>query len=214
VRILALDATLAGCSAALWAGGAVVARRSERLVRGHAERLMPQVREVMAEAGLGFEALDALAVTIGPGSFTGVRIGLATARGLALASAKPLVGLTTLEVIAHGAETSEALAVAIGAGRDRVYLQTFAATREPTAPPALLATAEARGRASGLAVAGDAARLVAASVARTIPPELPDATLVAALAAERHRGGRPWPDRPPAALYLRPPDATPMRGRA
>jgi tRNA threonylcarbamoyl adenosine modification protein YeaZ len=172
------------------------------------------VREVMAEAGFGFAALDGVAVTVGPGSFTGVRIGLAAARGLALAAARPVAGVTTLEVIAHAARAggARAVLVAIGAGRGRVYAQAFTPAGGPSGPPALVGEAEARAMipAESL-IAGDAAaRLLDPGDPRLVGPDLPDAVLVAALAAERYGRGQPWPGRPPAAFYLRPPDARPM----
>lgn len=212
--ILALDTTLAGCSAAVWRGAAIVAERLELLDRGHAERLMPLIGVVMAESGVGYGDLDAIAVTVGPGSFTGVRIGLATARGLALATAKPAIGLTTLEVIAYGAQRARAGAVwvAIGAGRGRVYLQGFAPDGVALAAPAILDEADARVRiGDATPIAGDAAtRLVGEGSPRRGAPDLAAASLVASLAAARHRDGRTPGTERPTALYLRPPDAKAM----
>jgi tRNA threonylcarbamoyladenosine biosynthesis protein TsaB len=212
LTLLALDAALAACSAALWRDGAVVARRLEQPGRGHAERLMLMVEEVMAEGGLAYGALDALAVTVGPGTFTGVRIGLATARGLALALGRPLAGVTTCEAIACAVEPGGPFAVVLGAGREHLYVQAFAADGLPAGEPALLARAEAEGAlAPGLRLAGDAAEgLVAAHPARgwrAVPPALPDAARIAGLVAGRRAAGMAWPEGPPAPLYLRPPDA-------
>jgi len=100
VRILAFDTALGACSAAVWADGLVLARAFEPRSRGHAEALLPMIEAVLAEAGLRLDALDRLAVTVGPGSFAGTRVGLAAARGLALATGLPLVGVTTLEAVA------------------------------------------------------------------------------------------------------------------
>jgi tRNA threonylcarbamoyladenosine biosynthesis protein TsaB len=99
--VLAFDTSAGACSAAVLGGdGTVLARRCEALERGHAERLLPMLRDVLAEAGVEIADLALLAVTIGPGTFTGIRIGLAAARGLALASGLPLVGVTSLEAVA------------------------------------------------------------------------------------------------------------------
>ena len=106
MRLLALDTATAACSVALWRDGAVLARRFEAMLRGQSEALMPMVGAVLAEAGCGFKDLDAIAVTVGPGAFTGLRIGLAAARGMALAAELPLIGVTTLEAVVHGVPPS------------------------------------------------------------------------------------------------------------
>ncbi|MEX2648342.1 MAG: tRNA (adenosine(37)-N6)-threonylcarbamoyltransferase complex dimerization subunit type 1 TsaB [Alphaproteobacteria bacterium] len=215
--LLALDAATATCSVAAWAGGRVVAALAERPGRRHAERLVPMIEAVLAEAGLGYDALDALAVTVGPGSFTGVRIGLACARGLALASAKPLIGVTTLEALAHGAGAGRAVAAVIWSGRDRVFLQCFdpggRARGEPRA--ATLIEAAASVALTDLLI-GDAAAALAALTGGAFDPAAfgPDAAAVAELAARRLAGGLEPTARMPVPLYLRPPDARPMAARA
>ncbi|MGZ8364529.1 MAG: tRNA (adenosine(37)-N6)-threonylcarbamoyltransferase complex dimerization subunit type 1 TsaB, partial [Caulobacteraceae bacterium] len=97
--VLGLDTALTACSVAVIDGDAVLASRSEPMTRGHQERLAPMVAEVMAEAGIAFDALDRIGVTIGPGGFTGLRVGLAFAKGLALALDIPCVGVTTLAAL-------------------------------------------------------------------------------------------------------------------
>ncbi|MCH7931874.1 MAG: tRNA (adenosine(37)-N6)-threonylcarbamoyltransferase complex dimerization subunit type 1 TsaB, partial [Proteobacteria bacterium] len=94
MNVLALDTATAACSVALWSDGTVLAQRFATMARGHAEALMPMVEAVMAEAGLAFADLDLVATTVGPGTFTGLRVGLAAARGLALAGGLPIVGVT------------------------------------------------------------------------------------------------------------------------
>jgi tRNA threonylcarbamoyladenosine biosynthesis protein TsaB len=102
MRILALDTAVAACSVAIWDDGAVLAEEQQALAYGHAEILVPMLARVLARAGLRVDDMDRLACTIGPGHFTGLRAGLAAARGLALAADKPLIGITTLEAVAAG----------------------------------------------------------------------------------------------------------------
>ena len=107
LTLLGFDTATTACSAALWAGGEVIAHRRIEAGGRHAETLVPMLREVAAEGDTTLAAVDRFAVTIGPGSFTGIRIGLATARGLALALKRPLIGLSTLEVLAAGVPEAE-----------------------------------------------------------------------------------------------------------
>jgi tRNA threonylcarbamoyladenosine biosynthesis protein TsaB len=217
--ILALDSATAACSAALWRDGHVLARRFAAMERGQAEALLPMVRDVMAEAGLGYDALDHLAVTVGPGAFTGLRIGLSAARGLALAAGVPLGGVTTLEAVAEGVRASElagrVLVVALGTKRSDLYVQTFDAARHANADPAVLPPEALPDWAPGqrLLLAGDGAPAALeplADAGRDVEiadaPGLPDAALVASLAAARLLAGEGL--RVPEPLYLTPPMAT------
>lgn len=130
-NILAFDTALTSCSAAVVRDGIILSEIFDDRARGQAERLLPICQEVLAQAGLLFEDMDALAVTRGPGTFTGVRIGLAAARGMALALGKPLIGLTSLEITAAHAigETGDhfpgRMAICHDARRSEVYLQLF-----------------------------------------------------------------------------------------
>jgi len=146
MNLLALDSCVGSCSAALWQGtsggqgeGEIIAHCFTPMARGQAEALMPMVCQVMASSGLGFDALDRLAVGIGPGSFTGVRIALASAKGLALALARPLVGVTSLEAVAADAVAAMGLdgarlLVVLAAGRKDFYVQSFVASRGVLSP--------------------------------------------------------------------------------
>src|SRR3954469_22770424 len=101
MRVLAIDTALEACSAAvLDTEHGTVASESLPMLRGHAEALMPLIARVMAQADMPFASLDRIAVTTGPGSFTGLRVGISAARGIALASGKPAIGLTTLSAYA------------------------------------------------------------------------------------------------------------------
>ena len=215
MNILALDSACAACSAAVMRDGAVVAQRFRAMARGHVEALMPMVVEVLEQAGLGFHALDRMAVTVGPGSFTGLRAGLAAARGLALARALPLDGVTTLEAVAFAARdqaSGRPIVVAIETRRADLYVQRFDAGGAPASTPAALLPEAAATLLSGgdCLLAGDGApRLAAALTGRPAAvadgPGLPHAAAVAALAAEAQAEGRAL--RPPAPFYLHPPEA-------
>src|SRR5205823_7559527 len=130
MRVLAIDTALEACSAAvLDPGGGITASESLAMTRGHAETLMPLIARVMSGAGVEFAQLDRIAVTTGPGSFTGLRVGISAARGIALAAGKPAVGLTTLTafaapVVSANSEPHPVLA-AIDARHDHVYFQVL-----------------------------------------------------------------------------------------
>src|SRR5215475_701469 len=126
--ILAIDTALDACAAAVLdtEAGRLVAHESQPMKRGHAEALMPLLRRVMSQSGLAFAALDRIAVTTGPGSFTGLRVGLSAARGIALAAKKPVVGLTTLSAYAApliSEDNEHPIISAIDARHDHVYFQ-------------------------------------------------------------------------------------------
>ncbi len=213
--LLAVDTALGGCSVALLDGNDIRAHIFEPMDRGHAERLAPMVEEAMH--GIPFGALDRLAVTTGPGTFTGQRVGLAFMRGLRLALKIPLTGVTTLEAIAAAAMDEAALsraAVIHDARRDEAYLLLRDGDKVVQQPVVLpFQDAIARIRLFGAcAVAGTGA--VAAQ--ETLGGDFflssvrqPDALWVARLAA----GLPPSPDAP-GPLYLRAPDAKLPGGKA
>ena len=207
--VLALDTCLGACSVAVLDGDSVLARASELMMRGHQERLGPMTFDVMKEAGMGFESLDRIGVTVGPGSFTGLRVGLAFAKGLALALDRPCVGIGSLEALSAGIVPIGASAAVIDAGRGNVYLQRFdggGAVGGPDVLPVDLASArlaEATGLGEVTLVGPSAALLAAiAPKARAVVLAAPAPETVARLAARA-------PPVPPMPLYLRPPDAKP-----
>ncbi|MDP6953251.1 MAG: tRNA (adenosine(37)-N6)-threonylcarbamoyltransferase complex dimerization subunit type 1 TsaB [Alphaproteobacteria bacterium] len=219
MRLLALDTAMEACSVALWHGDKVAVARRQAMARGHAEALMPMVATVMAEAGIDYGDLDAFAVTRGPGTFTGLRIGLAAARGLALAAARPLIGLTTLEVLAAAVpedRRGHGVMAAIDARRGEIYGQVFAPDLSPLGEPAARGAEAWGGEISGgpLRVVGTAAQQMTdllGAGAEAIPGDgCPDAAVAAALAARRPLPGMGVPVAP---LYLRPPDARLPGGR-
>ncbi|HTK34909.1 MAG TPA: tRNA (adenosine(37)-N6)-threonylcarbamoyltransferase complex dimerization subunit type 1 TsaB [Caulobacteraceae bacterium] len=213
--VLALDTALSACQAAVTEGTRVLALRSEPMERGHQERLAPLVAEAMGEAGLTFDRIDRIAVTVGPGSFTGVRVGLAFAKGLALALDRPCLGVGALEALAAGVNQDAFVAAAIDGRRDQIYLQVFI-DRAPVMAPDSVAAAEAAARlvelyAGGPAIlTGPGARLLEGMIAgaRLDPVLFPDIAALAGLAAER-----PAPTAAPRPLYLRAPDARTLAER-
>src|SRR5215831_10477912 len=146
--ILAIDTALDACAAAVLdtSAGKIIAQESQPMKRGHAEALMPLLARVMKESGVAFASLDRVAATTGPGSFTGLRVGLSAARGIALAANKPVVGVTTLAAYTaphlseHGAHP---IISAIDARHDHVYLQAVTGHGEPLVTPRVAPMAEA-----------------------------------------------------------------------
>jgi tRNA threonylcarbamoyladenosine biosynthesis protein TsaB len=212
--ILALDTCLSACCVAVLDGDRVRARQVEPMLRGHQERLAPLTAEVMAQAGLSFDKLQRVGVTVGPGSFTGLRVGLAFAKGLGAALGIPVVGVGVLEALAapHAAEPGTIFSV-LEAKRGQVYLQAFSGGEALMAPDGL-AIEVAVARLAELTASGPvtligtgAAHLAAAAPdARIIEADHADPVAVARLAASR-------PAVPPRPLYLRAPDAKLPGGR-
>ena len=213
--VLALDTALSACQAAVTEDDRVLAARTEPMERGHQERLAPLVAETMAAAGLAFDRIDRIAVTVGPGSFTGVRVGLAFAKGLALALDRPCLGIGTLEALALSIAGGGFVAAAIDGRREQIYLQAFADRTAVMAPDAL-PIGEAAARLAELyagrpvTLTGPGAALldgVIAGAAIAAAP-FPDIVALARLAA-----GRPAPSAMPRPLYLRAPDARTLAER-
>lgn len=219
MRVLAIDTALEACSVALLdtAQPDRAVHESLPMTRGHAEALMPMIARVFERAGLDANQIDRIAVTVGPGSFTGLRVGIAAARGIALASGKPAIGLTTLAAYAApliAANDAVPVVTAIDARHDHVYLQVFGAGGLTLVKPAVLHIDDAA-RAS----LGGPPRLIgtgAEMLARAWPagarsPVLvdnkraPDIEWVARLGAASPETGTP-----PKPLYLRAPDAQPQ----
>jgi len=155
----------------------MITSRSVAMTRGHAEALMPLIAAVMNQAGAEFGDLDRIAVTVGPGSFTGLRVGVAAARGIALATGKPAVGLTTLAALAApftAAEPGEAVLAVINARHGRVYMQLFGRGGHSRAAPQIapIHTAIRAATASPTRIVGNAAKLIADAWPDNEPPPL------------------------------------------
>jgi len=199
--VLALDTCLGACSAAIVDGERRIASVSEPMTRGHQERLAPMVRDLAAGAGVAFKDFDRIAVTVGPGSFTGLRVGLAFAKGLALALDRPCVGIGTLEALAASTPAQGYVAAVIDAGRGQIYLQIFhggAAVMAPDVLPVETAAARLAEMHGGeMTLVGPGAALLGGGESDLAAPS-PEAVARLALNAALT---------PPRPLYLRAPDA-------
>ncbi|SEM74778.1 tRNA (adenosine(37)-N6)-threonylcarbamoyltransferase complex dimerization subunit type 1 TsaB [Palleronia pelagia] len=212
--LLAFDTSAAHCAAALRSGGSLVALAQEDMARGQAERLIPMLEELLSQAGLCWGDLDALAVGIGPGNFTGLRVGVAAARGLALGLDRPCHGVSSFDV-ALSATSGDAL-VCLPAPRDMAHVRAYrdgapdgpARLIDPSDPPGDLAAG------AGMQAVGPLALQVGPTLG--LPALETDLDAIAPriceIAERRHMGGDTAPDRP-APLYLRPPDAAPARAQ-
>jgi tRNA threonylcarbamoyl adenosine modification protein YeaZ len=218
MRVLAIDTALEACSAAILdtEQGDVVASQSLPMTRGHAEALMPLIDTMMQEAALDFAQIDRIAVTTGPGSFTGLRVGIAAARGIGLAAGKPVVGLTTLAALSApliAADDTTSVAAAIDARHAHVYLQVFGPAGRTLVSPRIVPVADAVTAAmlGPVRLIGSGAGAMAALWPRGAPPlsvderRAPDIGWVARLgAAANEEKAKASP------LYLRAPDAQPQ----
>jgi tRNA threonylcarbamoyladenosine biosynthesis protein TsaB len=172
MRVLAIDTALAACSAAVLdtEHGGILASDSLSMTRGHAEALMPLIYHVMQHAQMAFADLDRVAVTTGPGSFTGLRVGISAARGIALATDKPAVGVSTLTVYAApllADDDSTPVIAAIDARHDHVYLQVFGVGGRVLIAPRLAPMSDA------VRAASDAQSRIVGSAAQSIADRLP-----------------------------------------
>jgi tRNA threonylcarbamoyladenosine biosynthesis protein TsaB len=220
MNILALDTSMGACSAALLgeSGGAItVVARATQMARGHAEALMPMLAELMDEAKLDFAELDLIAATLGPGSFTGVRVAIAAAGGLALATTAKLWGTDSLTVMAQGvlAKCARApFAISVDAHRGMLYLGLFDGDGARLEGPLLLSPEDAAAQisrnlhaafGSGAAILAEAAQDIGIEIEASRPDLQPDAANLAVLALQSNAT---LPTLRP--LYLRPPDAKPQ----
>ncbi|MBR7653200.1 tRNA (adenosine(37)-N6)-threonylcarbamoyltransferase complex dimerization subunit type 1 TsaB [Ochrobactrum oryzae] len=221
MKILALDTAASWCSVAVYDsdGDVVLADVSENIGKGHAEVLMDYVERAVTEAKLSLREMDRVAVNIGPGSFTGVRIGVSAARGFALALGVPAIGITAFEALAAEAQSlspEKPVLVVLDAHRGEIYAQSFNAKGLPSAKPLVLSREEAEALAASQAkntvLAGSAAPAINDVIDSrfTLGPVEPTAKIgiYARLASSRQPGDAPKP------LYMRGPDAKPQIGFA
>jgi tRNA threonylcarbamoyladenosine biosynthesis protein TsaB len=221
--VLALDSAGSGCSVVLAAGETVLAAERCASARGQAERLLPIVDAVMRKSGLSAAALDIVGATIGPGSFTGIRIGLAALRGIVLATGAQPAGVTGFEAVAANLAPrahergAGFILIALESRREDLYIQLFDHAQHPLGDPIAAMPAALDKALRGLIgeapllVAGDAAQraahmLLARSGTIVVEGSAPDATGVLRAVLRRARSGELHP--PPLPLYLRPPDVS------
>jgi tRNA threonylcarbamoyladenosine biosynthesis protein TsaB len=218
MRVLAVDTALEACSAAvLDTSDGITASETLAMTRGHAEAVMPLIARVMRAAAIGFADLDRIAVAVGPGSFTGLRVGISATRGIALAAGKPAIGLSTLASFAApliADDDSTQVVAAIDARHEHVYLQVFGIGGRTLVTPRMATVRDAaRTAMTGPArIIGSAANKVAAAWPKGAEPPLvveqraaPDIGWIARLGAAAAEGHGP-----PKPLYLRAPDAQPQ----
>ncbi|PBC22924.1 MULTISPECIES: tRNA (adenosine(37)-N6)-threonylcarbamoyltransferase complex dimerization subunit type 1 TsaB [unclassified Mesorhizobium] len=217
MKVLAIDCAASLCAACVYdaAAGRELGRAVLDLGKGHAEHLMAVIAEALKAAATDYPGLGAIAVSVGPGSFTGLRVGVSTARGLALALKIPAIGVTTLEALAAEAALAfpgRAVLAALDAGREEIHAALYDRALVLTYGPAVTTLPEvsALARETSAALAGTAAVQIAESVGRRsdIGPQTATADILtyARLAAAKGEGERPKP------LYLRGADAKPQAG--
>ena len=217
MKLLAIDCAASLCAACVYDAdaGNELGRQVLDLGKGHAEHLMAVIEAALKASGTGYRDLDAIAVTIGPGSFTGLRVGVSTARGLALALKIPAIGVTTLEALAAEAAATfpgRVVLAALDAGRGEIHAALYDIALVMTYGPVVanLAEATAMARRADAVLAGTAAPQIAAAAgsAFDIGPvaSTADIATYARLAAAKGPGEKPKP------LYLRGADAKPQAG--
>ena len=222
--LVAFDCSGASCSAAVLVDGRIAAERFAAMERGQAEALLPMIRDVMAEAGMDWAGVQAIATTVGPGSFTGVRLGLSAARGLALAAGRPIIPLTAFEAVAAGLEADglagdrRPVAIAIDSRRGPVFAQRFDPDLRPSGDPAQVEPEDMAGwlgagawRIVGDGVANLADQRFAAGIRLDAEiRRIRAGDLARAAQALGHAGIDRLPAQP---LYLRAPDVTQPKPR-
>lgn len=191
--ILGIDTSGSRCAVAVLDGGRVL-RHLRDMERGHAEALFPMIEAALGEAGAGYAALSRIGVCTGPGSFTGIRVGVAAARGLALGLGIPAIGIGRLEALATEAAPGRHAIALVAGPQGVVYAQDIDANGRPEASPRLV-NPEFRAPADRVVIGHGG----------LLPKALPDPAVIARLAAAREPGP------PPAPLYLRGAGAAPPR---
>lgn len=200
--ILAIDTSTGPCSVAVWKDGGVAAYLENLKPSQQSACLMPMVEEVLAKAAIGYKDLAAVACTTGPGSFTGIRVGLASARGICFAGKIKALGFTTLEVMAFANDSAPTLAI-LNAGKGEVYFQAFR-DHQALYEPKVGCVEDALASLPGAVVASN--MNIRMNGYLTSAVTFPRADLLAMLAAKRPDAAKPM-----QPFYIRDPDAKPMK---
>ena len=223
MNIIALDTVAGASSVAIFSDGKNVCNFRKVLDRGHAEVLIPMMKEAISSVSFEFLHLDLIAVTVGPGSFTGIRVGLATARSLSAATKVPVIGVTSFEAVASSITEKEwagiPVLIALETRRDDLYLQMFSEARARLGEPKAVGGSDIvsyvshqLGLQTNILVAGDGAERAVSEIGASserfrcrLAASLagPDAIQVAEIAQERHLSG--YPCLPAEPFYLRAP---------
>ncbi|WP_353297845.1 tRNA (adenosine(37)-N6)-threonylcarbamoyltransferase complex dimerization subunit type 1 TsaB [Sulfitobacter pacificus] len=216
--ILSFDTSAAHCAAAVFAQDALQYSATEAMAKGQAERILVLCQDVLARASLTFDDLTAIGVGVGPGNFTGIRISVSAARGLALGLGIPAIPVSTFEMLRDpfGAEATASELVVVAAPRGAAYVQPFRYGR-PSAAPELIdpATPPDHLRAVNLCVTGHLADEIAGNLGGTPNPTSADddpAARIARITEWKLANGHDLATRP-APLYVRAPDAAPARDK-
>jgi tRNA threonylcarbamoyl adenosine modification protein YeaZ len=211
--ILAFDTSAAHCAAALLLGDTILMSRVEEMQKGQAERLMPLLEEVLTEAGKGWADLDRIGVGVGPGNFTGIRISVSAARGLAMALDIPAIGVSSLQAMAYTSATSDLTMAILDARQGNLYCQLFNKGGEAFDEPRLCAANDLSNHCSQgtpIIVGHNSAELAAQlGMTHADAPPIKTVESIAQIAANRTPDGTR-----PAPMYLRPADAAPPRDPA
>ncbi|PLP59495.1 tRNA (adenosine(37)-N6)-threonylcarbamoyltransferase complex dimerization subunit type 1 TsaB [Mesorhizobium loti] len=217
MKLLAIDCSANLCAACVYDAvtGQIPGRQVLDLGKGHAEHLLAVIDKALAEAGITFADLGAIAISTGPGSFTGIRVGVSTARGLALALKIPAIGVTTLEALAAEAASAfpgHAVLATLDGGRGEIHAALFDADGAALYGPAIatLEEASALARDNKAALAGTAAETVAQAAGGTF--DLGPLVATADIATYARLAVRKGPGEKPRPVYLRDADAKPQAG--
>ncbi|WNK00166.1 tRNA (adenosine(37)-N6)-threonylcarbamoyltransferase complex dimerization subunit type 1 TsaB [Thalassospiraceae bacterium LMO-JJ14] len=218
--VLGIDTATSGCAVALCRDGERLADARERMARGQSEALLPMINDVMDRSGVDFADIDAIAVTRGPGAFTGLRIGLAAARALALAIARPCLGIITFDILlaqvleTDALESADALVIAVESKREELFIALFNPQGGPIGEAAVLRPEQVGGLLEGcrrVVVAGDGGARVAEALGANFDVrhlhdvDIPDPCVIARIGYNNLNIRDNFPATP---LYLRPPDVS------
>jgi len=215
MTILAIDTVSTICAVGIFDSetGLMRASRSGDIGRGHAEHLLDQIEAVLVEAGMALTDIGSIAVNVGPGSFTGIRVGVAAARGLALALDRPVYGVSAMDAAAADIAGRDGFALAIPAGRGSVFFATYSGDGIAKTPPARLAIDKAASQleVDTASVAGPAGNDIITASGRT---DLRPGPAIATGCIETIARLSQTVPREPAPLYLRDADARVQSGFA